>query len=164
MSYYSPLFYIDVITYPCHNPGPVFCLLLWVSSGCAWPITGQVTSVTWPVIGWAWSELTPNKRQKTDPDAGFASLCWQKEFLVIFRFMVDCIILSCLLQNVIADKDKHLLSTLFVFMSLLVSSYLSSLVYPCWYIQLPPPVIKGWKLYSWLCCIIFVEGDFSLVR
>ena len=34
-------------------PGPVFCLLLGVSSGCAWPITGQVTSVTWPVIGWA---------------------------------------------------------------------------------------------------------------
>ena len=33
--------------------GPVFCLLLGVSSGCAQPITGQVTSVTWPVIGWA---------------------------------------------------------------------------------------------------------------
>ena len=35
------------------DPGPVFCLLLGVSSGCARPITGQVTSVTWPVIGWA---------------------------------------------------------------------------------------------------------------
>ena len=34
---------------PC--PVPVFCLLLGVSSGCAWPITGQVTSVSWPVIG-----------------------------------------------------------------------------------------------------------------
>ena len=34
-------------------PGPVFCLLLGVSSGRARPITGQVTSVTWPVIGWA---------------------------------------------------------------------------------------------------------------
>ena len=33
--------------------GPVFCLLLGVSSGCAQPVTGQVTSVTWPVIGWA---------------------------------------------------------------------------------------------------------------
>ena len=32
--------------------GPVFCLLLGVSSGCARPITGQVTAVTWPVIGW----------------------------------------------------------------------------------------------------------------
>ena len=32
---------------------PVFRLLLGVSSGCARPITGQVTSVTWPVIGWA---------------------------------------------------------------------------------------------------------------
>ena len=27
------------------SPGPVFCLLLWVSSGCFWPITGQVNSV-----------------------------------------------------------------------------------------------------------------------
>ena len=35
------------------RPGPIFCLLLWVSSGCAQPITGQVTSVTCPVIGWA---------------------------------------------------------------------------------------------------------------
>ena len=31
----------------------VFCLLLGVGSGCAWPIIMQVTSVTWPVIGWA---------------------------------------------------------------------------------------------------------------
>ena len=51
---------------PC-RPGPVFCLLLRVSSGCALPITGQVTSVTWPVIGWALSELTPSKRQKIGP-------------------------------------------------------------------------------------------------
>ena len=35
------------------HPGPDFCLLLGVSSGCARPITGQVTTVTWPVIGWA---------------------------------------------------------------------------------------------------------------
>ena len=34
-------------------PGPVFCLLLRVSSGCAQPITGQVAPVTWSVIGWA---------------------------------------------------------------------------------------------------------------
>ena len=38
--------------------GPVFCLLIGVSSGCAQPITGQVTSVTWPVIGWAYYELS----------------------------------------------------------------------------------------------------------
>ena len=49
------------------TPGPVFCLFLRVSSGCAWPITGEVTSVTWPVIGWAYSELTLSKRQKTGP-------------------------------------------------------------------------------------------------
>ena len=35
------------------QPGPFFCLLLGISSGCAWPITRQVTSVTWPVTGWA---------------------------------------------------------------------------------------------------------------
>ena len=49
------------------RPGPVFCLLLRVSSDCAQPITGQVTEVTCPVIGQAQPELTPNKRQKTGP-------------------------------------------------------------------------------------------------
>ena len=34
-------------------PGPISCLLHGVSSGCVRAITGQVTSVTWPVIGWA---------------------------------------------------------------------------------------------------------------
>ena len=48
-------------------PGLIFCLLLGVSSGCARQITGQVTSVTWPVIGWAQSEVTQSKRQKTGP-------------------------------------------------------------------------------------------------
>ena len=50
-----------------YNPGPVFCLLLGASSVCAWPITGQVTSVNWSVFGWAWSELTPSKRQNMGP-------------------------------------------------------------------------------------------------
>ena len=49
------------------RPGPVFCLLLGVSSDYAPPITGQVTEVTCPVIGWAQPELTPSKRQKTGP-------------------------------------------------------------------------------------------------
>ena len=49
-------------------PGPVFCLLLWVSSDYAQPITGQVTEVTCPVIGRAQHELTPSKGQKTGPD------------------------------------------------------------------------------------------------
>ena len=47
--------------------GPVFCLLLGVSSDYAQPITGQVTEVTCPVIGWAQPELTPSTRQKTGP-------------------------------------------------------------------------------------------------
>ena len=50
-----------------HRPGPVFCLLLWVSSDYAQPITGQVTEVTCPVIGRAQHELTPSKGQKTGP-------------------------------------------------------------------------------------------------
>ena len=49
-------------------PGPVFCLLLGVSSDYAQPITGQVTEVTCPVIGRAQPELTPSKRQKTGPE------------------------------------------------------------------------------------------------
>ena len=42
-----------VIEYLIPRSGPVFCRLLGVSSGYARPITGQVTSVTWLVIGWA---------------------------------------------------------------------------------------------------------------
>ena len=53
-------------------PGPVFCLLLGVSSDYAQPITGQVTEVTCPVIGRAQPELTPRKRQKMGP--GFESV------------------------------------------------------------------------------------------
>ena len=49
------------------SPGPIFCLLLGVSSDYAQPITGQVTKVTCPVIGRAQSELTLIKRQKTSP-------------------------------------------------------------------------------------------------
>ena len=51
-------------------PRPVFCLLFGVSSDYAQPITGQVTEVTCPVIGWAQPELTPSKRQKT-------AQCWK---------------------------------------------------------------------------------------
>ena len=47
--------------------GPIFCLLLGVSSDYAQPITGQVTKVTCPVIGRAQPELTPSKRQKMGP-------------------------------------------------------------------------------------------------
>ena len=47
--------------------GPVFCLAVGVSSDYAQPITGQVTEVTSPVIGWAQPELTQSKRQKTGP-------------------------------------------------------------------------------------------------
>ena len=48
--------------------GPVFCLLLGVSSDYAQSITGQVTEVTCPVIDQAQPELTPSRRQKTGPD------------------------------------------------------------------------------------------------
>ena len=59
----SPHLYVNVWPWP----GPIFCLLLRVSSDYAQPITGQVTEVTCPVIGRAQPELTPSKRQKTGP-------------------------------------------------------------------------------------------------
>ena len=57
-----------ICLYITREPGPVFYLLLRVSSDYAQPITGQVTEVTCPVIGWAQPELTPSKRQKMGPD------------------------------------------------------------------------------------------------
>ena len=50
------------------RPGPVFCLLLRVSSDYAQSITGRVNEVTVPVIGRAQPELTPSMRQKMGPD------------------------------------------------------------------------------------------------
>ena len=47
--------------------GPVFCLLLGVSSAYAQSITGQVTEVTCPVIGREQPEHTRSKRRKTGP-------------------------------------------------------------------------------------------------
>ena len=40
-----------IFLHPDTDPGPVFCLLLRVSSDYAQPIAGQVTEVTCPVIG-----------------------------------------------------------------------------------------------------------------
>ena len=54
--------------------GSLFCILLRVSSDYAQPITGQVTEVAYPVIGRAHPELTPSKRQKTDPGLMFDHL------------------------------------------------------------------------------------------
>ena len=48
-------------------PGPVFCLLLRVNSDYAQSIIGQVTEVTFHVIGQVQPELTLSKRQKTGP-------------------------------------------------------------------------------------------------
>ena len=53
----------------------VFCLLLWVSSDYAQPITGQITEVTCPVIGRAQPELTPSKTQKTGPGQFYGQPC-----------------------------------------------------------------------------------------
>ena len=73
---------INTMYYIFHGPGPVFCLLLGVSSGITRPIRGQVTSVTWPVIGWAWYELTPSKTKKLGPGFPHWNMlgpiwCWQ---------------------------------------------------------------------------------------
>ena len=50
-----------------HWSGPVFCLLLGLSSDYAQPITGRVTEITCPMIGQAQTELPLSKRQKTCP-------------------------------------------------------------------------------------------------
>ena len=55
------------------RPKPVFYILLGVSSDYVQPITGQVTEVTCPVIGWAQPELTQSKIQKTGPGL---IICW----------------------------------------------------------------------------------------
>ena len=64
--------------YLCHPPmtvpGPVFSFLLGVSPDYAQAITGQVTEVTCPVIGWTQPEHTPNKRQKGAQEPGNSSL------------------------------------------------------------------------------------------
>ena len=71
---HSSCFSIKIWSYQCKIPiiliteisipGPVFCLLLWVSSDYAQPITGQVTEVTCPVIGRAQPELTLSRDRK----------------------------------------------------------------------------------------------------
>ena len=65
------------------SSGPVFCLLLRVSSDYAQPITGQVTEVACPVIGGAQPELTPSKRQETGPGQLLASqyFCFKANIL-----------------------------------------------------------------------------------
>ena len=64
----------------CHTrSGPVFCLMLRVSSDSAQSITGQVTEVTCPVIGRAQPELTLSKSQKTGPGQPFWILSFDDE-------------------------------------------------------------------------------------
>ena len=58
------------LTWYIKRSGPIFCLLPRVSSGCARPVRGKVTSVTCPVIGWAQIELVPCRRHKTGPELG----------------------------------------------------------------------------------------------
>ena len=58
-----------------NGSGPVFCLLLGLSSDYAQPITGQVTSVTCPVIGRAQPDPTPSKRQKMGPGNKIPTRC-----------------------------------------------------------------------------------------
>ena len=104
------------------TPGPVFCLLLGVSSDYAQPITGQVTGVTCPVIGRAQPELTPGKRQKTGPG----------QFQYICREWVERYYVSTLLRDP-HNKDTHIARTyrLYKFsLALNVIWMLSELLYP----------------------------------
>ena len=74
---------------PSYWPGPVFYLWLGVSSDYAQPITGQVTEVTCPVIGWAQPELTLSKRQKTGPGI---DCIWQVSPYLAMRKEFNCAI------------------------------------------------------------------------
>ena len=64
----NPKRFLKILTVICLiSSGPIFWLLLGVSSNYAQPNTGQVTEVTCPVIGCAQPELTPCMRQKMGP-------------------------------------------------------------------------------------------------
>ena len=76
------------------SSGPIFCLLLRVSSDYAKLITGQVTEVTCLVIGRAQPELTPSKRQKMGPEGIWQDLHW---FITWQKFTIgyfSCIFLK----------------------------------------------------------------------
>ena len=68
--------------------GPVFCLLLRLSSDYAQPITSHVTEVTCPVIGQAQPELTPSKREKTGPGLKIV-LCLGAHLLTLINFNLN---------------------------------------------------------------------------
>ena len=70
------------------KPGPVFCLLLNVSSDYAQPITGQVTKVTCPVIGWAQPERTPSKRPKTGPDGVRLQMGKSQQYCLFYKHVL----------------------------------------------------------------------------
>ena len=68
---YLTNFVVFLRTCSLHRPpyyGARFLSPVWVSSDYAQAVTGQVTEVTCPVIGWAQPELTRSKRQKSGPN------------------------------------------------------------------------------------------------
>ena len=70
------------------STGPVFGLLLGLSSRSARPITGQVISVTWPMISWAKSDLFVGKREKTGPGQVFLPQEWSVLQSTCFLFVL----------------------------------------------------------------------------
>ena len=85
----------QIVSWPNVGPisGPIFCLLLGVSSDYAQPITGQVTEVTCPVIGQAQPELTLSKRQKIGPELSsqfcLGCLCFYDQWLTTLLTFTD---------------------------------------------------------------------------
>ena len=79
--------------------GPVFCLLLRVSSDYAQPITGQVTEVTCPVIGRAQPELTPSKRQKTGTGCGLFNSALFVHYSTLHGLYIIQPCMACILFN-----------------------------------------------------------------
>ena len=87
--HYSPKNMANYQTGATSAPGPIFCLLLRVSSDYAQPIIGQVTEVTCPAIGQAQPDLTLSKRQKTGPGLQLfvlqTALGWCPRWLYLYQ-------------------------------------------------------------------------------
>ena len=154
-----------------NRTGPVFCLLLRVSSDYAQPIKGQVTEVTWPVIGRAQPDRIPSKRQKTGPD--YECLRWNffrdiwktnlsksiENWLLVALFLYYIIeltfcnqgrLLKCQQKNGIHYKNSHKkwmryrYDYFLVNICILLSPYLSASCHAC--LHVGPHELKCWNV------------------
>ena len=132
------------------GPGPIFCLLLGVSSDYAQPITAQVTEVTCPVIGRTQPELTPSKRHKMGP--ALVKIFMESPSAKFF-FSI-CMAGSC--WYLVGDKWFELIINV-VSMLILISKW-----YTLWWANSP----KKWfisksdsRIISVSVCLLNIMGD-----